>query len=231
MNGDIGNCIPEQVSEDAVFVIGAGHFGSRAANILSSERGPTVIVVDRDRIRLSQLHGLPIERILQDGVLFLVENFHLLHPTNIIIPAVPVNLAYEWLRRYVEGRYLVRRIDMPEGVTPLLPHVWPGSEGSLLVSYADFVCPDDCPEPESCTVTGEPRDKPLYQLLGDLDVDDFRVHIIRSHQIAPGLGGYGVAALNHAMERLTTGETGKWILGTSCRCHGILTSLEIQEAL
>jgi hypothetical protein len=97
------------------------------------------------------------------------------------------------------------------------------------VSYADFICPDDCPEPDVCTITGKRREKPLYELLRSLDVG-FRVHIIRSHQLAPGLGGYTVADLKRAAETLAGHRNGKWLVGTACKCHGILTAFEIHPA-
>jgi hypothetical protein len=56
---------------------------------------------------------------------------------------------------------------------------------------------------------------------------DFKVYVIRSHQLAPGLGGYKVADLARMAEKLTSDDKGQWLLGTSCRCHGILTAMEI----
>ena len=100
-----------------------------------------------------------------------------------------------------------------------------------MVSYADFICPEDCAEPDCCTVTGEVRDKPLYSLLSQLSVSDFKVHVTRSHQLAPGVGGYRVSALAEVADTLRKDKEGKWLLGTSCRCHGILTALEIKPGL
>jgi hypothetical protein len=223
------NYVPEGIPENAVFIIGAGHFGSRAARLLHRESNAPLFVMDVDKNSLSKLEDLPVKRISNDGILFLVNNYHLLNSSNTIVPAVPVHLAYKWLKGHLDGRFKVKKMVVPEEIKPLLPFVWPGSEGSLLVSYADFECPDDCPEPEYCTVTGERRDKPLYDLLIRLELTDFRVHVIRSRQLAPGLGGYEVGELEKAAERLRSEEKGKWLLGTSCRCHGILTALEIEH--
>ena len=158
----------------------------------------------------------------------LLKNYRSLDPSTIIVPAVPFHLAYEWLTRYVDGTYEVQKISVPEEIKPRLPHSWPGSEGSLLVSYADFVCPDDCPEPDFCTATGERREQPLHDLLRHLDLPGFHVHVIRSHQIAPGLGGYTVADLTGVAGELKKTEMGKWLLGTACKCHGILTAFNIR---
>jgi len=224
------NDIMEEVPEDAVLIIGAGHFGGRAARLLSNESHAPLFIVDVDKTSLSQLEDLPVKRIEYDGTLFLIKYYHLLSPTNTIVPAVPLHLAYEWVKGYLKSSLVINMIQVPDDIKPLLPHTWPGSEGSLLVSYADFECPDDCPEPEYCTVTGERRDKPLHDLLSHLRLPGFKTHVIRSHQLAPGLGGYEAGDLTGLAERLSGAGKGKWLLGTSCRCHGIVTAIEIYQA-
>jgi len=223
--------ILKEISEDTIFIIGAGHFGNRAVRILSQESDAPLFVVDVDENTLSQMKGLPVKTIVYDGILFLVENYPALNPLNTIVPAVPVHLAFEWLKCSFDRKFVIKKTRVPEEIKPLLPYTWLGSEGSLLVSYADFVCPDDCPEPEFCTVTGERRELPLHDLLSRLDLLDFRVHVIRSHQLAPGLGGYKVGDLKTAAEKIIRDEAGRWLLGTACKCHGILTALEIHSVL
>jgi hypothetical protein len=108
-----------------------------------------------------------------------------------------------------------------------LPHTWVGSEGSLLVSYADFLCPEDCPEPEDgCTVTGEVR-TPLYQVMRELNVPGFGIHVVQSRQLAPGLGGYPLQDLLDLQRRVLEAGDGRWLIGTACRCHGTITGLEM----
>ena len=220
----------EEIPEDAILIIGAGHFGGRAARLLSNESKAPLFIVDVDQKSLSQLEGLPLKRIAYDGILFLVKYYHALNPSNTIVPAVPLHLAYEWVKGYLESSHVINMIQVPDDIKPLLHHTWEGSEGSLLVSYADFECPDDCPEPEYCTVTGERRDNPLHDLLGHVRLPGFKTHVIRSHQLAPGLGGYKLRDLTGLAERLSEAETGKWLLGTSCRCHGIVTAVESYQA-
>jgi hypothetical protein len=223
------NDVPAEIPENAVFIIGAGHFGRRAARLLNQESNAPLFVVDMDRTSLSKLEDLPVIRIAYDGILFLVHHAHLLNASHTIVPAVPLHLAYQWLKAHLDGSFKIKKTGVPEEIRPLLPFAWPGNEGSLLVSYADFDCPDDCPEPEYCTVTGERRDNPLHDLLSHLELTDFKVLVIRSRQLAPGLGGYGVGELEKAAERISSEEKGKWLLGTSCKCHGILTALEIEK--
>jgi len=218
----------DSFSKDAIFIIGAGHFGKRAARILSQKTNSPISVVDKDENRLLELKGFTAKKILGDGIDFLVGNFHILSPSNIIIPAIPVHLASEWLKKYLGNGFEVKQIQVPEGIKTFLPHTWPGSEGSLLVSYADFQCPDDCPEPKDyCTVTKKKRKTPLYDLLSQLKVLNFKVHIIRSRQLAPGLGGFRVDDLKRLSAEVRDEGTGRWLVGTACKCHGTVTALEI----
>ncbi len=217
----------ERIFEDAVFVIGAGQFGSRAARILSRQN-KRVFMVDVSAEQLSLLHDLPVQPVVCDGVRFLVENFGAFKPDTLIVPSVPLHLAFEWLRQTREGKRKIEKIPVPLEISDSLPHQWPASEGSLLVSYADFVCPDDCPEPEFCTVTGEKRDVPLYEILGNLKHSGFYTHTIRSRQLAPGLGGYRVKDLEETANKVLQHEKGSFLLGTACRCHGILTAFTFE---
>ncbi len=215
--------------KDAIFIIGAGHFGKRAASILSQKTDSSLSILDKDEHRLFEIKGITIKKIRCDGIDFLVRNFNFLSTKNIIIPAIPVHLASEWLKQYLDDGLKVKQIEVPKGITPFLPHTWHASEGSLLVSYADFQCPDDCPEPAGyCTVTGEKRKTPLYDLLSQLKLSDFKVHIIRSRQLAPGLGGFGVDDLKRLAARVRDEGIGRWLVGTACRCHGTVTALKIE---
>jgi hypothetical protein len=218
----------DSFSKEAMFIIGAGHFGKRAVNILSQKTDSPLSVVDQDEHCLLEIEEPTVTKIQTDGIDFLVENFHVLSPSNIIIPAIPVHLATEWLKKYLGHGLGIKQIQVPSEIKAFLPHTWPGSEGSLLISYADFLCPDDCPEPaDYCTVTGERRGTPLYELLSQLELPGFRVHIIRSRQLAPGLGGFRVDDLTKLAERVREERIGSWLVGTACRCHGTLTALEI----
>jgi hypothetical protein len=214
---------PEVFPSNAIFILGAGRFGSRAARILGSSLRSPIWVIDKDDEAFSKTKGLPLSRIHMDAVEFLFENFPSLKPEHTLVPSVPIHLAFEWLRRTLEAD--ITREHVPEPVISQLPNTWMGSEGSLLVSYADFVCPEDCPEPaDHCTVTGRKRGIPLYERLRKIRTVDHHVHIIRSRQLAPGVGGYRLGDLLLLLKDLERNPPGKWLLGTACRCHGILTA-------
>ena len=228
---DYPSYIHDSLSENAILIIGAGHFGNKAVRSLS-ETGPRrsrLLIVDKNENSLDEIKEPSIVKILHDGIDFLAKNFHLLSPSNIIIPAVPVHLAFEWLKSYLDNVCKIKQTKVPEEIRPLLPHTWRGSEGSLLISYADFLCPEDCPEPaDYCTVTGEKRAKPLHELLSQLDLLNYKIHIIKSRQLVPGLGGYKVDDLRQLATRVRKQGRGMWLVGTDCRCHGTVSAMEIK---
>jgi hypothetical protein len=83
-------------------------------------------------------------------------------------------------------------------------------------------------EPEEfCTITGEKRETPLFELIDAITSDEFQTEVIRSKQIGPGIGGYAWGELLDLKERVVEKKTGKWLIGTACRCHGIVSAFEI----
>jgi hypothetical protein len=186
--------------------------------------------VDKNEDRIESIEVPRIEKIVSDGINFIVKNMQALSPSSLIVPAVPVHLASEWLKKYLEKHgWKIKPSKVPEEVLPHLPYSWQGTGGTLLISYSDFLCPDDCPEPTGhCPVTGESRSEPLHELLNRLMVPRYKVHIIRSRQLAPGLGGYKVEDLNNLYKKVSLGE-GRWLVGTACKCHGALTGVEVRR--
>ena len=119
-------------------------------------------------------------------------------------------------------------MELPKNIDKILPNVTKGRDDSLVISYADFLCPSDCPEPENfCTVTKKPREVPLYEKLRQVKYKDYVVHIIQSRQLTPGLGGYKVKDLSNLLWRVKKKGSSKWIIGTACKCHGILSALKL----
>ena len=216
-----------QFPDDIRLIIGAGHFGKRAATILREKSGSPILIVDKDEDRLAQVRDLAVEKMVCDGVSFLAKNIHALNPSSFIVPAIPIHLASEWLKHSLEANgWKVKPSKIPKEIMPFLPHTWQGKGGTLLISYADFLCPDDCPEPsDHCPMTGETRTDPLHDLLRHLYVPHHQMHIIRSRQLAPGLGGYRVEDLRDLLNKVKQKE-GKWWVGTACKCHGALTGLK-----
>jgi hypothetical protein len=121
-------------------------------------------------------------------------------------------------------------LDIPSGLFSALPHPWIGSRQEVICSYADFICPEDCPEPEEiCTVTGKKRGIPLYELISSKIPEGFQAEVIRSRQLGPGVGGYSFRKLLGLRARISRGKEGKWLIGTACRCHGILSAFAFEH--
>ena len=68
-----------------LLIIGAGHFGKRAAEILSKKSEAPVFILDNNKRSLSDVGGISVEKILCDGVNFLVKNFHFLSPSFVFM--------------------------------------------------------------------------------------------------------------------------------------------------
>lgn len=208
-----------------VLVIGGGRFGrlaiqrlpGRVAAVVEPRPGP-------DLLSLIQMYGIRL--LISDGAQAMEQVLAGPEPLTWVVPALPRHLLADWLLLTLAG---ARRVDLPAGLLPHLPSVLATEEGQAYLSLADFRCPDDCPEPEGfCTFTGLAREEPLHQTLAGLSAPGMRTAVLRSHQMAPGVGGYRVDDLLALRERLRD-QAGRWLLGTACSCHGVLSALEISN--
>jgi hypothetical protein len=180
--------------------------------------------VDIDRGALNGVEGSQIERVVSDGIDLLDKSLSLKDLHKWVVPAIPIHVAFEWILRGLKKSFEVKRIPPPDGIE--LPNKIVGTKGDLYTSYADFLCPDNCPEPEKiCLTTGKGRGKPMFQRIRELESAASVSRCIQSHQIAPGLGGYpakGLLALLNGIE----GLSGSILIGTACRCHGVISALQ-----
>ena len=216
---------------ETIWIIGIGQFGLHALQSLSSSRkGAHFVLVDPLKEQLERGRGPNRQLHLGDGVAFVLEHLDPDHGPDWIVPALPVHLAAEWALGRL-GADKLRRITFPPDIDPLLPNPMRGANGNIYVSHADFRCPDNCPEPANlCTVTQKPRQRNMFELLGEIRLPHLEAIVIRSHQLGPGVGGYRPAALFELLSRIEN-ATGKLFIGTACRCHGVLTPFErIQPA-
>lgn len=209
-----------------IWIIGGGRFGRLAADRLSRRRTPPeLVIVDPDESRLAGLDAPGRTLAVADGVAFLVERLARRPAPDWVVPALPLHLAAEWLLARL-GPGKLRRRAIPAELEAALPHPFRGESGDLYVSVADFICPDDCPEPaDRCTATGRPREENLFDRLAALRRPERPVHVVRSHQLAPGVGGIRPARLAELLETVA-GTPGPQAVGTACRCHGVVTALE-----
>lgn len=212
---------PESLAADSktTFVIaGLGKFGCLALERLQhSFPHARIIVLEQEGEKSACKFSPPVSIIEGDAASLLVDS-PLFNAEDLIIPMVPFNLAAS----YVLAKHAnTREIAIPEEMIDLLPNPIVVNESNIVCSRADFVCPDDCPEGELCTVTGKPRE-PLYDALGRLELPEYNILVQRSSQILPGVGGYRLGDL-HKLAHLV--DKGRFLIATSCKCHGILTAI------
>jgi hypothetical protein len=212
---------PESLAADSktTFVIaGLGKFGCLALERLQhSFPHARIIVLEQDGEKSACKFAPPVSIIEGDAASLLLDAPQF-HAEDLIIPMVPFNLAAS----YVLAKHAnTHEIAVPEKMLDLLPNPMIVNESNIVCSRADFVCPDDCPEGELCTVTGKPRE-PLYDALERLELPGYNILVQRSSQILPGVGGYRLGDL-HRLACLV--DKGRFLIATSCKCHGILTAI------
>ena len=215
---------------ESIWIIGYGKFGRRAADLLnnSGRARPQVTVVDSKQP--DQVTG-GIDYIKADGVRWFVDNFHQTSRVDRIIPALPVHLAAEWVKeRLVAENRTVQQFPIPEKILPLLPNPYKISADTYALSYATFLCPPDCEEPEECcTVTGQSRPEPLYELVNSISLENVVILSIQSRQFAPGAGGFYAGDLWQLLDTVQKHEPAHFLLVTACKCHGIITGLSVRK--
>ena len=214
------------------WIIGAGRFGRRALSVLSRKYPEAAItVVDRDGDAVSEFPaGGRVTVVRAEAMAYLSERLKPGHSApEWIVPAVPVHAAYEWIIRRLAAEGLrVVPLTVPETVVQRLPNVFHGAGGAIYASNADFLCPDNCPEPDAiCTHTGKPRPCTLYEKLGEVSAPPFRAIVLRSVQLAPGVGGYCPEALFHTLAAVRKVAC-PVLLSTACRCHGVMHAFSFQ---
>jgi hypothetical protein len=213
-------------SPETVWVLGCGQFGRRAVELLQKAApAANIVVVDRQPVR-----DLPedIEVVCADGVEWFSEHFNQDSVVNKIVPALPVHLVAEWLRKKLTAEHrTVHSVEIPDNQLHHFPHPIRLSRSSVVMSHADFICPSNCSEPEKiCTYTKRPRPQALYSLLETVDLKNFTPLIVTSRQFALGVGGFFPEDLWNLFERSRGLPGAPLLIGTACKCHGVVDGLK-----
>jgi hypothetical protein len=125
--------------------------------------------------------------------------------------AIPVHVAYAWLCRQLAREGVVTQRAAPAILEQKVPNPLRAKTGTLYASFATFHCPDDCDE--------------LFDVVRKIEVEGYVTQVVRSHQLAPGVGGYQLSVLWQLLEE--SRSTAKDILvATACRCHGVIDALK-----
>jgi hypothetical protein len=203
-----------------ILVVGAGAFGRRALEALGTR---VRAVADKDPGE--DLAGLGWEVWSLDGAAAVERALAQGDQVKWIVPAVPVHLAAEWLKLSLK-EYDFKPVAVEESMLPPVAWKMAGGAGLWYLSLADFRCPPDCPEPaEICTSSGLPRGLPMYQRITRQAWPGWECRVLRSHQLAPGVGAVKPSDLAE-LRRDLQGRVGQWVLATSCKCHAVLEGLE-----
>ena len=210
---------------ETIWIIGVGRFGSSAVKQLSKQhKDRQFVLVDQVKEKLVKAKGSNTAIVHSDGVRFLNDNLEPGTSVSWIIPSLPVHLAWEWCRMKTGPKRLVQT-PLSSGIDSLLPNPMHGSDKNIYVSNADFICPTNCSEPEDiCTVTKRPREQDMFARLETLQYKKYTPIVLRSRQIAPGIGGYSPSQLFSFLETIEN-HRGRLLLCTACRCHGVITGV------
>ncbi|HON81229.1 MAG TPA: hypothetical protein PLN56_04110 [Methanoregulaceae archaeon] len=205
----------------ADLIVGGGRYGERAAQYLIEQRRQFV-VVDPDP-ECTAVAGIRKQQgtypVIPGGLDAALRAFMDYRP-GLVFPTAPAHVAAGLVCEAGGFR------ESPGGIPGILERIPPGlvlgtRGGSVFLSVnRDSTCIPDCPSPDTCPVTGEDRSEPLHQRLRQALP---RAFILESIQVAPGLGalrGNDVADLIRQV-----GGRKQVIIGTACRCHGVVTML------
>lgn len=225
----LGDPAMDPAADAEVWIIGAGRFGLRALCQLRDRIHARYVAVDLNPSACDDAQTLSEYTICGNGVDFLWKRLNRMGGPKWIIPAVPIHLAYEWMRRGLEGVKILRPMPVPEEVAGRLPNPIPGPGGEIYISNADFTCPGNCAEPDRvCSFTGKPRPRILFQALRSFQHERFRSVVVRSIQLAPGVGGYSPRHLFNALDAILSSD-GPVLMSTACKCHGVMHAFDVES--
>jgi hypothetical protein len=212
-----------------IWIIGGGRFGLKAADALGRlQPDAHLTLIDPNPEIARRLPDGRIVFVCQDGVDYLAQHLSR-ENTDWIVPAAPVHVAFLWMLQRLKGLVQAAPIPVPDAVAALVPNPFRGASGELYISNADFLCPDNCPEPaDICSHTGQPRPRTLFRFLSQISPAPFHAIVVRSRQLCPGVGGFRPRTLFEALEQVQS-IRGSLLFSTACRCHGVMNAMTVSE--
>lgn len=183
-----------------------------------------VWIIDHSPEALDQKEPLPGIRVLADGPKFLTKYQDWIKDEDWVIPALPIHLAWKWLDLNLKTTHRPDAVSPPREFGSGLPYSEFLGKG-LFVSYASFVCPENCPSPvRHCFKTKEKRGVPLWKFITDRRCQYGTLGVIESRQLGPGVGGFPFKELRRIRTEALMGHP-PFFVATACRCHGVIHGL------
>jgi hypothetical protein len=212
----------------AVWIIGGGKFGRRAAETIGgADSVADILIVEKDPSRCRTLKNRGLHVVEADGIAFLKSRLGGPLQTQWIVAAAPIHVAYEWVRACLSDRVRIEPAAMPAGITGLLPNAVPGAQGQWYATNADFICPPDCTESgRICSFTGRKRPRSMHAFIRSLPAPGVKILVVRSYQLAAGVGGLRPHDLLQTLCQIESSQT-PVLLATACKCHAVLNSFKI----
>ncbi|MGH7700899.1 MAG: DUF309 domain-containing protein [Gemmatimonadales bacterium] len=240
-----------------VVIVGGGCYGTFYATQLARARAGgkadfrRVIVVDRDpACRANTELGAAPDRefVTGDWADFFDALFAGARPTapdapaDFIVPSPHMpHLMFEWVLRRARRRWPGRAVEIVP-VPGMLgtPYDRTAADHTRYVSFADWVCPTHCVEPDRCPAIGSRRTWDMAEAaqglaqrlrLAGRPLHGPALFVCRHHVF--GVGTFAVDAVL-AGDRLVaragaSGEPAEVLIGTVSRCHGALNLLRLGE--
>lgn len=210
----IDSILPD--NPERVFILGCGKFGSSAAVKMCRQFPDSSIhLVDKKPVLPSDLPGE--YHTGTDAIQFLHDHLEEGRPDDLVIPCVPIHVVFNWVFSHFGNC-----IPVPLRLMKFLPGAISGKDSCIYSSLSDFVCPDTCSEPEGfCPTTGKKRKQPLFRIFEDIRLNSYRVIVVRSGQLLPGVGAVTSAQLFDTLTEIRKNK-GRALIATASRCHGVV---------
>lgn len=116
------------------------------------------------------------------------------------------------------------------------PFLKKGDNDSIwAMSYATWMCPPDCPEPEICPHTGENRfwdfNHSFSQLFKNFPAEDYSIHLFGCQPLFGEIAQIPLSVIEREFqkfaEKLKRGKPFRIVVATHSHCHAILGQFEI----
>jgi saccharopine dehydrogenase-like NADP-dependent oxidoreductase len=114
-----------------VRIIGGGKFGMKAARALSAHAD--ILLIDKDEAVCQQAIKTGVDAICADGVDYLTKHLKKDDPV-MIVPSVPLHLAYQWVKQKLEPEIILQPIEFPKQILSVLPNPRIGKQGEIYLS-------------------------------------------------------------------------------------------------